>query len=234
MKEDAREALSRLSGEEWAKLIKELGRYALSVSRRLRWRTGSPYELPGGETVDSVVSKAIKMVLAGAYEYAGESGRPVPGVRRWNPQKDPDLKKYLMNVIRSVLNHLATGDENTKFKAVPEEGTAGRGRWESGSCERTPDTQWLARQGRNPEEILLEEEATALNDRALEMLVKEAGDDPALTKVIRAMLDGHGSPAEIAVAANMTAREVYSAMKRLDRKAAAVRRRISEAVGLPG
>lgn len=234
MKENAREALSIMSDEEWAKLIKELGRYALSVSRRLRWRTSNPYELPGGETIDSIVSKAIKLVLTGAFEYAGEGDRPVPGVRRWNPQKDPDLKKYLMGVIRSVLNHLATGDENTKFRPIPEEGTADGRQWESGSCERTPDTQWLARQGRNPEELLLEEEAAALNDRALEMLVEEASDDPALTKVIRAMRDDHANPAEIAKAAGMTVGEVYSAMKRLDRKATAVRRKISETVGLPG
>jgi hypothetical protein len=221
-----------MSDEEWARLIKELGRYALSISRRLRWRTGNSYELPGGETVDSIVSKAIQMVLAGAFECAGVDNHPLPGVRRWNPQKDQDLKKYLMNVIRSVLNHLATGDENRKFRPAPEEGSQDGCQWESGRSDRTPDTEWLARQGRTPEEILLDEEAVALNDRALEMLVEEAGDDPALTKVIRAMRDGRVNPAEIAKAASMTASEVYSAMKRLDRKAAAVRRRISGAVGL--
>lgn len=219
--------LRKLSNEEWARLIKELGRYALSISRRLRWRTENPYELPGGETVDSIVSKALKMVLTGAFE-GSDIGGPKRDVRRWDPQKSPDLKKYLMNVIKSLLNHLATSEENTKFSRVPnghsEDGTP----WETGFRDHTADNEWLGRPARNPEEILLDKEAVAINDRALEMLFAESRSDLALTKVLLAMSRGRRTPSEISKDTELSVIEVYSAMKRLDRKAAIVRRELSK------
>jgi hypothetical protein len=35
-----------ISHEEWQQIILDLGWYALSVSRRLRWRTQNPMDLP--------------------------------------------------------------------------------------------------------------------------------------------------------------------------------------------
>jgi len=208
-------------------LIKELGRYALSISRRLRWRTENPYELPGGETVDSIVSKALKMVLSGAFEGC-DIGGPKRDVRRWDPQKSPDLKKYLMNVIKSLLNHLATSEENTKFSRVPDEHSEDGTPWETGFRGHTADKEWLGRPARNPEEIFLDKEAIAINDRALEMLVAESSSDLVLTKVILAMSRGRCTPSEVSSDTDLNVIEVYSAMKRLDRKAAIVRRELSK------
>ena len=59
MPQTARDVLAWMSEEELAELILRLGRYALRESNRLRWRTGDSVELPGGETVDSIVSLAL-------------------------------------------------------------------------------------------------------------------------------------------------------------------------------
>jgi len=99
LSQEARAALAQLSDDALQTLILELGRYALSVSRRLYWRTGNAVDLPRGETVDSIVSKALTKVLTGE--------------RRWNPQTAPDLQKYLMGVIDSLLSHLAQHNDNT-------------------------------------------------------------------------------------------------------------------------
>jgi hypothetical protein len=85
---EAHTALARLSDDELQRLILELGRYALSVSRKLYWRTGDTAELPRGETVDSIVSLAFTKVLSGQ--------------RRWDPQQNPDIKTYFMDVIDSL------------------------------------------------------------------------------------------------------------------------------------
>ena len=108
MSQEARAALAQLSDDALQTLILELGRYALSVSSRLYWRTGNAVDLPRGETVDSIVSKALTQVLSGE--------------RRWNPQAAPDLQKYRMGVIDSLLSHLAQHKDNTTLRAVPRPG----------------------------------------------------------------------------------------------------------------
>ncbi len=122
MKREAYEAVSRISADEWRNIALELERYALSVSRSLRWRTRSPVELPGGETVTSIVSKAIEKLLSGE--------------REWDPHKEPDIKKHLCGVIDSLLNHLAESLDNTLVTVAPEPDSKDFPAWDSGSQKR--------------------------------------------------------------------------------------------------
>jgi hypothetical protein len=219
--------LRSLSDEDWTRLIKELGRYAISKSRRLSWRTENTLELPGGETVDSIVSKALKMVLTGAFDDAADSKDIHAGVRRWDPQKNPNFKKYLMDVIKSLLNHLAMSEENTKFTRLPDELPNNGLSWETGLNDGAGNSSWLATPALNPEQILLKKETQNLSDRALEMLVEKSGSDPCLMTVIASMRSGHGAPREISRDTGLSVSAVYGAMKRLDRKAAIIRRELA-------
>lgn len=225
MKNRAYEILSQITPQ----MIKELGIYASSVSRTFRWRTGSPTELPGGETAKSIVSKAIQLVLKGALEESsGDNPSPKAGSRRWDLQKHPNLKKYLMDVIDSLLYHLAHSPDNKIFTRIPDKGL---GEWEAGLKLRTADTEWLARTSRSPEELLLQRERAELEDRALDMLEEEAAGDKVLSKVIRAMRESEG-PAEasdVAKATGIPIKDVYNANKRLDRKAEEVFRKLGGA-----
>lgn len=132
----AEEALAKLSDQEWADLIVALTRYAFSVSRNLRWRTNSPLELPGGETVDSIVSKAIEKL------YSGD--------REWHPDEQPDLNRYLQGVIDSLLNHLAEAQENVMLRGVPEPGSKEAPDWESGYSKRERAADWLVPTSSSP------------------------------------------------------------------------------------
>jgi hypothetical protein len=209
-------------------LIKVLTSYARNRSNNLGWRTESSEELPGGETPASIVSKAIKMVLRGARENIPDEAQGVKaGIRRWNPRKDPDLKKYLMDVIKSILNHLAESEENSIFQRTPEGGKAAP--WEEKLKTPTADREWLGRAGASPEEILLQKEAADLHERALEMLVEEARDDEILSRIIKSMRGGNREAAEISKDTGISAKQVYNATKRLDRKTAAVRRKLQQA-----
>ena len=69
MKMETLNAISEISDEEWQQIILDLGWYAVSVSRRLRWRTKNPIDLPRGETVDSIVSKALEKLFSGDREW---------------------------------------------------------------------------------------------------------------------------------------------------------------------
>lgn len=205
MPQTAREALARMSEDELAELILRLGRYALRESNRLRWRTNDSVELPGGETIDSIVSLALEKTLSGE--------------RRWNSETHPKLQEYLMDVIDSLLSHLATGRDNFLFtKATSPDGTGDK----SELHVVGHDVEWLTRGGVSPETLLLHREEVELHERALELLREECERDPVLLRIIEVMMEGNEKVEQIAAAAGLNSREVYNAMKRLSRKAARV------------
>lgn len=210
----AYEAICRIPDDEWRSIAVELTRHALSVSRRLRWRTRNVRELPGGETVDSIASKAIEKVFLGE--------------RDWDPENEPDITKYLMGVIDSLLNHLAESQENTLMTIPPEPGSVDAAAWESGSSKRDPASDWLIPESGSPEAALIKQEQTSIEDRALELLMDECADDEILMKVLEAMMDGYNAPAEISKAKGIPVKDVYNAIKRLDRKLENVHRCIAD------
>jgi DNA-directed RNA polymerase specialized sigma24 family protein len=181
---------------ELGNMIKELGRYALSVSRsKPRWRTDDPVNLPRGESVDSIVSLAFEKVLTGE--------------RAWNPAKEPELKSYLMGVIDSLLSHLSRHKDNTAVTAMPE--TAAQ-------VDRGATVDWQAQPFANPETALLVQEQKRYEAQAVQMLLDTSQDDPVVVQIIRAMQAGHAKAGEIAEVLGIAVTEVYNAMKRLDRK----------------
>lgn len=213
MNTQALKAVSQISTEEWKDIALELGRYALSVSRKLRWRTQNPIELPGGETIDSIVSKSLEKLFSGD--------------RDWDPDKEPDVKRYLMGVIDSLLNHLAESNENTLFTVVPKPGSTDAAAWERGSLKRDPAADWLLPARPSAEALAIKQERQDCEDRALGLLIDECSDDEVLIKVLEAKTDGCGTPAKIAEAKGISIQEVYNATKRLDRKLEKVRVRIA-------
>jgi hypothetical protein len=129
-----------------------------------------------------------------------------------------------MDVIDSLLSHLATGGDNRVLLSLPtvDDGGSEARPASTGETARNVLTKAV---GDSPEESLLRKADEEREREAINMLLDEAKDDPELTFVIRAMLDGHGRPAEIAAATGMGIKEVYNAMKRLDRKIERVRKK---------
>jgi hypothetical protein len=193
---DARQALARMSEADLGNMIKELGRYALSVSRsKPRWRTADPVNLPRGESVDSIVSLAFEKVLTGE--------------RVWNPDKEPDLKIYLMGVIDSLLSHLSRHKDNTAVTAMPET---------TEQVDQRAGFDWQAPPPLDPETALLVQEQKQFEAQAVRLLLDTSQDDPVVADIVRAMQAGHAKAGEIAEVLGIAVTEVYNAMKRLDRK----------------
>ena len=219
MTNEARKVLEGMSGDEFDRLVLHLGSYTLGETNRLQWRTGSAVDLPGGETVESIVYQAIEKAWAGE--------------RNWNPEQDPDFKKYLMDVIDSLVNHLFDSTDNKMFTTEPAEGSDDRRVWEGASrkheCKHERGADWMARQSASPEDLLLEKEEAERKRQGIEMLLAESRGDEELTYVIQAMLDGYNKAGEIAQVTGIDVRDVYNIMKRLDRKVEAVRTQLENA-----
>lgn len=212
MREEARNELAKLTDEQIGRLAKELGWYALNVSNKLFWRTRNSVELPKGETIESIVSLAFEKL------YSGE--------REWEPQKDPDLKKYLMDVIDSLLSHLSTSKDNTLLSATSDVAKQTEMDWEAGSKERRPEREWLVASTRTPEELLIDAETARREERVLDELAKACSEDDQLTKILRAIREGCDQPGEISKSTGISIKDIYNASKRLDRKAATIRNQL--------
>ena len=208
----ARDLLERTPDDELEKMILDLGCYALRVRNEYRWRTRDREALPRGETVKSVVSLALVRVLTGE--------------RRWNPAQQPDFMKFMRDVIDSLINHLARSKDNALLTTLPEEGGADETHWRAESEKARSGAEWLARSEATPEQALLDEESEERNNKAIRILLDECVADQTLTKIVGAMLGGCDHCGEIADAVGIEVKDVYNAMKRLDRRVASVSRRM--------
>lgn len=215
MRNAAHAALAQLSEDALQKMILELGRYALSVSRsKPRWRTESASELPRGETVDSIVSLAFEKVLTGE--------------RQWEPQKEPDLKRYLMGVIDSLLSHLARHRDNRVLTALPSPESNGSSGTSLPVRAASAPAPWHAQVLWEPEMALLQKEHHDHEEQVLQRLMEAAQDDPLVAQIIQTMRQGHSKCGDIATVLGIAVTEVYNAMKRLDRKIVRVRQQVAE------
>jgi hypothetical protein len=210
----ARDLLERTPDDELEKMILELGCYALRVRNEYRWRTRDREALPKGETVKSVVSLAMEKVLTGE--------------RKWNPAQQPDFMKFMRDVIDSLIYHLARSKDNALLTTLPEEGGQDEAPWRAESDRGKPGAEWLARNEATPEQALLDEESEEEKNKAIRILLEECVADQTLTKIVGAMMGGCDHCGEIAAVVGIEVKEVYNAMKRLDRRVASVSRRMVE------
>jgi hypothetical protein len=174
------------------------------------------------------VSQAIEKVLSGE--------------RKWDPDSKPDMVKYLMDVIDSLLSHHATGADN---RLLVRSKKHGRGPEQMGADE--PDiegdmpqpaeqfaeesTEWMARPVPNPEQRFIEAEQQMQSEKAMSILVQGCASDPVLHRMLPLIQEGVSRPAEIAAKLAIPVGSVYNANKRLDRKLADVAARVRQEIG---
>ncbi len=215
---EAQQLLARMSGREQESLILRLGRYAERESKRLKWRTGNSKELPNGDTDGSIVSKAFERVMSGE--------------RKWNPQTDPDLAKYLMDVIDSLLSHLVNSKDNTMFRIPPEAGSADDAAWHGATHKHErkyeQSADWMTRTTPSPEQELIVKENTAAAKRAMELLEESIKNDTELVAIVKAIREGCDKNGEIAKQTGIDIRDVEIAKKRLDRRIASAGKQIKD------
>lgn len=218
MENDAQRHLNSLGDDELTRLILTLARYAVNKSGRYRWRSGNRIDLPSGETIDSVVSLAIELVL--------------DGTRTWNRETDPDFADFLMDVLDSRLYHLATGLDNTvNRRAAIETDLADLqpvAVTHPTKHRREQAADWLSRKPGTPEQELLEKEVAREQKAVVEKFEASIEGDDELVKIFAAIRAGQDTDKQIAEFTGIAVEKVRNAKKRMARRVGALREEFSE------
>jgi hypothetical protein len=219
MKNEAQTHVDGMDGDDLDKLILNLGKYCSKRCREFRWRTGNSFDLPNGETDDSIVSLALERVLD-----------PLEKGRNWNPQTHPNFKGYLMDVIDSILNEYAESLDNTMLFNTTSESPLDnltptvvtkpkRGKENNNKTGRREQTgDWLNRTPATPEEEFISDEKAELEGIYLEKLAEEISDDEELVKIYEAMRNSCNSNQAISKFTGINIKKVETAQKRLNRR----------------
>lgn len=185
--------MRRLEDHPWEETVPRLLRHASSKIRRLRWLGEKNGQPPKGVEPKDVVQEVIEKVFA--------------GTRNWNTAKDPDLLKYLLDVVDSEVSNLVTLAENVKTQRATETGES--------STRRGSELDALSDPRSTQEATGLELEAQRQGDDfAMEFWASLAGE-PDLQEVVEAIIDDVAKPADIAARLGVKVDDIYARKKRL-------------------
>ena len=180
------------------------------------YRTGDDL-LPNGDSVESLVNTAIQKL------YSGE--------RDWDPIRRPDLLIHLKGVVKSLLWHSVKSSDNRMLVPEPAEPDDEDGRgWAARQEYELAGWQWSGSE--TPCGILLDAERRTIGARALEMLLIECKDDQVLLGMIELLQEGITKPAILARQLGFQTKDIYVAIKRLERKFIVTTERIKEELAI--
>ncbi len=195
------ELVEKLKEVDWDRFILELARFASKRIERLSWKHA---RIPKGLTADGIALQAIEKVF--------------DEERRWDPQKDPDLMKYLKSTVNSLISKLYKSKEYQITERF-EEGEDGEDLIPLPADSDSPHSVAILGQPiANPEQILLkkeeEQQAKEMTDKFLESLE----DDEELGEIVLCLLEDITKPADIAQELGVEVEEIYTRRKRLIRR----------------
>lgn len=181
----ALEKLAELGDADWSKIILELTDYSLWKFRRLRWKMA----LPKGNEAKDVAMGAITSLLAGE--------------RNWDPSREPDLLKFLKDVVDSKCSNLITSVEYAEALPARKSGDD-----VSEPLAAVPDAN------QDTEQLTIEREAR-------EKIWECVNGDDELEEIL-VYLEEEFNPLEIAKELGIPVSEVNNRLRRLRRHLSSV------------
>lgn len=193
------DVLRRLEEHPWEDTLPRLLHYADSKIRRLRWlgeRNGRP---PRGAEAGDIVHQAIEKIFDGR--------------RRWDPSTQPELLRYLMDLVDSEVSNLVNLAENRKTRRLVASRQSDEGEELPG--DDFPDTR------SGSEETALDQEAQRRGEDFVLGFWDSLASEPDLQEVVDAIIADVAKPAEIAARLGVKVEEIYARKKRLRLRLAA-------------
>ncbi len=230
---EPRTALDLFQSSDWKRIPLELTLYAVQKVNRLQWRTSQG--LPRGLLPQDLAMNAIQKTLEGLL--APEStGR---GIRKWDPQKEPDLFLYLRSVVDSDVSSLVNLDEHkfTNYSANVTEDEASQRLERAIDAETATDWKQSRSFSAEPEQALLQREDSnshlSLYERIMNQLDIECSQDANEKVVLQAMRDlieedeDEIKPASLVKRTGLPPEEVRNAKRRIERRTRLIRGRLT-------
>jgi DNA-directed RNA polymerase specialized sigma24 family protein len=175
---------NKLDNHSWEESITKLMGYA-KLQIDLQKMKGRKF--PVDRNIEDVVYEAIEKV------YSED--------RKWNPQEEPDLHRFLLSTVKSVIDNTVKLQDSKKRETVGDY-----------------DDFYLPTEDHTVENI---------DFIRLEQLIAEAlKEDPLLCLVYKAVKDGL-KPKEIAEEYNIDIKKVYSAKRQLCREVESIIRKMN-------
>jgi RNA polymerase sigma factor (sigma-70 family) len=191
---------------DWESIGKALTAYAIRKAARYIWRSKNPLDLPKGFSPEDVAHEAITRV----WEHEK---------RKWDPQKNPELLKYLEGVVDSLIwSHLKSEDhEKTVYFPTDETGRDLRDEVIAAVQEDNPILETSRSSPfRNPEDKQIESDEERAADMLLDQLYEITSGDPEVQEIIECKMDGL-KPREMAERLGAPITDVRNRIKRLMR-----------------
>lgn len=177
------ERLTGFEGYDWRQIYPVLHVYAKHCAAVYFWKKDK--DLPKGNEPIDLVQEAITKVITGE--------------RRWDPQKEPDLVRYLKMTIKSLIRNLLASEDykkTRKFAIVGDDGDF---------HEEFEDTGQSF-------------DARIEFDDIWQHVVEITKDDDEIQLVLMYMSDGITTRKELAEALGLPATEIDNISKRIKRK----------------
>lgn len=183
-----------MNDDELNELVARLTYHADCKLSRLKWRgmsLKSKGAAPGGVGPEDLAAQAIVDVI--------------DGTRAWDPEKDPDLLKYLKGVIDSLVSNLVNRKENKTTRRLD-----GR----DGSLDESEECH-LPDSAPCPYDVVADRESMDFFRAAVVAAIK---DDPLAVSLFECLEAEMTKPSEIAELLGTDVSEIYNAQKRLKNK----------------
>lgn len=178
------ERLTNFEEYDWRTIYPLLYAYAINCVAFYFWKKDKK-NLPKGNETEDLIQEAIYKVITGE--------------RRWDPQKEPDLVKYLKMTIRSLVRNLLVSADHKKVGKL------------AGVDENGNFYEDFADIDQNFEDSIEQDDIWA-------RIIEITKSDDEVQLVLMYMVDGITTRKELAEALGLPATEIDNIMKRLKRK----------------
>lgn len=202
-----------LSETDWGPVGMELTAHAIGRARNYDWRTGNSWELAMGWTPKDVAQEVITKTLSGH--------------RKWDHRKGP-LLPWLKDQVNSVMDALAWSASHRHEYYMPKDDE------DSGSIRSQPSALKLSdlaasNTSLSPEESALREEESKYAAMAVNALFAAVDGDAESERVLDLVMGScELKPRYIAQESNLPVDKVNNSIKRLRRKAIAIRKEMED------
>lgn len=221
-------ALEKFRAADWKRIQLELTLYAVYKVQRLNWKTSEG--LPRGLLPQDLALGAIQKTLEGLM--TDETGK---GIRRWNPEKEPELLEFLKSVVDSDVSSLVNLEEHALTNYCPDVTPEDAAKLLQASIDESAESA-SSSLSREPEDLIDAQEAASETEtlyiavmRELRVACRKDADELKVLDALEKLAEedeDEFKTSMIARIAGLSDDRVRNAKRRIERRTRLIRERV--------